>query len=113
MSLHWVDYALFAGFLVISLGVGLYHAVIGDRQKTIQEFIMANRKLKVVPTVISTLASYMSAIAVLGMTAEMYMFGSQMWLWAIICFSVALLLAERLAVPWLYPLKLTSVFEVL
>ncbi|KAI0228436.1 Sodium-dependent multivitamin transporter [Lamellibrachia satsuma] len=110
-SLHWVDYALFAAFLAISLGVGLYHAVTGERQRTTQEFIMANRQLKVIPTVISTLASNFSAIAVLGMTAEMYMFGSQMWLWAVISVSVALLFAERLAVPWFYPLKLTSVFE--
>ena len=108
-SLHWVDYALFAAFLAISLGVGLYHAVIGDRQRTTQEFIMANRQLKVIPTVISTLASNLSAIAVLGMTAEMYMFGSQKWLWAVISVSVALLFAERLAVPWFYPLKLFQI----
>ncbi|KAK2190149.1 hypothetical protein NP493_86g04013 [Ridgeia piscesae] len=112
-SLHWVDYALFAAFVAVSLGIGLYHALIGKGQATTQTFIMANRNLRVGPTAISLLASYVSAIAVLGMPAETFMFGTELWLGFTISFSCALLAVERVAIPWLYPLNLTSVFQVL
>ena len=76
-SLHWADWLIFVTFLLVSLGIGVYHAVTGGKQRTTQEFIMANRKLNVLPTMLSLLVSYQSAIMVLGLTAEMYTRGIQ------------------------------------
>ena len=111
-SLHWADFAIFGLFLTASLSIGIYHAFTGGRQKTTQEFIMANRKLGILPTMLSLLVSFQSAILIVGYTAEIYLRGSQLWLGSIIFMSLAILIAERLIVPWLYPLRLTSVFEV-
>ena len=111
-TMHWLDYFIFIAFLAASLGIGIYHSLTGGRQKTTQEFIMANRKLKVLPTMISLVASYRSAIMILGQTAEMYNWGIQAWVIGDLVWIASNILTERLIVPWIYPLKLTSSFEV-
>ena len=44
---HWADYLIFVLVLLISVIIGIYHAATGGRQRTTEEFIMANRQLKV------------------------------------------------------------------
>ena len=79
--LHWADYLIFALFLAVSISIGIYFAISGGHQRTTQEFLMGNRKLRVLPTMLSLLVSYQSAIAILGFPAEMYTKGSMQWLW--------------------------------
>jgi len=110
--LHWADYLILVGFLVISLAIGIYHSLTGGRQRTIAEFIMGNRRLKVIPTAISLLVSFYSAATMLGLTAEMYLYGAQFLIFSTITPAVAIFLVERFIVPWLYPLKLVSIFDV-
>jgi Na+/proline symporter len=111
-TLQWLDYVILAIFLVISLGIGFYHSVTGGRQKTIQEFIMANRKLGILPTAISMFVSFQSAIMILGSTAEMYQYGVQYLVWTPVSFAAAIIITERLIVPWIFPLKLVSINDV-
>ena len=111
-TLQWPDYLILVAFLVISLGIGFYHSVTGGRQRTTQEFIIANRRLGVLPTARSLFGSYQSAILILGATAEMYLFGIQYLVWGTVSFTVALILCERLLLPWIYPLKLVSINDV-
>ena len=42
-----VDYVVLAVVLCISMSIGLYHAFCGGKQRTTKEYLMANRKLKV------------------------------------------------------------------
>jgi len=111
--LKWADYLIFVGFLVISLAIGIYHSLTGGRQKTVAEFIMGNRRLKVIPTAISLLVSFQSAILLLGMTAEMYCYGIQYVIFGLISVVLAVVVVERFIVPWLYPLKLVSIYDYL
>jgi len=111
-SLHWADYLILVVFLVISLGIGFYHSLTGGRQKTTSEFIMGNRKLMVIPTAISLLVSFYSAISLLGLTAEMYIYGAPYLVFSSVTPAIAVLFVERFMIPWLYPLKLTSIFDV-
>ncbi|ELU01000.1 hypothetical protein CAPTEDRAFT_107400 [Capitella teleta] len=112
-GLHWADYLIFAFFLLASLAIGVYHAFSGNKQRTTQEFIMADRNLKVLPTVLSLVVSFQSALLILGNPAEVYSYGTQQWFGSLIGFTIAVLIAERLLVPWIFPLKLTSVYEYL
>ncbi|ELT87999.1 hypothetical protein CAPTEDRAFT_126424 [Capitella teleta] len=112
-GLHWADYLIFCFFLLASLAIGVYHAFSGNKQRTTQEFIMADRNLKVVPTMLSLLVSYQSALMILGNSAEMYSYGTQQWFGLLFGYTFGILLAERLFVPWIFPLKLTSVYEYL
>ena len=111
-GLHWADYVIFSLFLCISLGIGFFYACTGGRQRTTKEFIMADRKLNIVPTMLSLLVSHQSAIMILGNAAEMYTRGSLAWLWMSISFLFSVFICERIVIPWLYPLGLTSIYEV-
>src|SRR5262249_44417042 len=110
--LHWADYLVLAAFLAVSLGIGVYHSLSGGRQKTTTEFIMANRNLGVIPTALSMLVSFQSAIMILSGTSELYSYGSQHLLMFNFTLILSCLVTERLIVPWLFPLQLVSVFEV-
>lgn len=111
--LVWPDYLILVSFLVISLGIGVYHSLTGGRQRTTAEFIMADRRLKVLPTTISLLVSFVSAISLLGMSAEMYCYGTQFLVNIVFVVIMFLTITERIIIPWLYPLKLVSAYEYL
>src|SRR6218665_2407973 len=110
--LYWPDYLVLVAFFVISVGIGVYHSLTGGRQKTTSEFIMANRSLKVLPTALSLLVSFQSAIVILGSTAEMYSYGSLFIALMPVTCTLAIILTMQVAIPWLYPLELVSVNEV-
>ena len=67
--------------------------------------------MSLLPVAMSICVSFISAILILGAPAEMYMYGTQYWItW--IGLSLASLLAGLIFVPLLYPLNLTSSYEV-
>ena len=75
--------------------------------------IMYAAVLQVIPTMLSLVVSYQSAIMILGTPAEMFIHGIQAWPMRMLSFCITIPIVERLIVPWLYPLRLTSIFEVL
>ena len=105
------DYAAFAAMLLISIGIGLYFGCTGGRQSTTREYMLADRSMGLLPVSLSQLSSFMSAITVLGVPAEIYVFGSQYWmLW--VAYAIAMPTAAYVFIPVFYNLQLTSVFEV-
>jgi len=60
------DYVVFGGVLAISASIGIYYGCTGGKQKTTSEFLMADRKMHLLPVTLSLLASFMSAITLLG-----------------------------------------------
>lgn len=110
-SLHVGDYIIFAGTLLVSLGIGFYHSFTGGKQKTTNEYLMGNRQMNILPVTISMTVSYISTITMLGYPAEMYAFGAQFSL-GIIAIGIGGCLACAVFVPVFYPLQLTSVNEV-
>ena len=111
-SLHWADYVIFISFFGISLAIGVYFAFSGGRQRSVEEFLVANHQLSVVPTVMSLVMSYLSALTILGGVAEMYTHGVYFYCWYFVGFMCAMITVERMIVPWLFPLRLVSVYEV-
>ena len=105
------DYVIMAGFLTICFVVGVVQACIGGKQRTQREYLIANRKLQVLPVTMSILVSYMSAILILGTPAEVYISGTKFW-WYPVGGGVSGVIVVWLFVPLLYPLKLTSCYEV-
>ena len=108
---HLVDYLIFAFVLIISLGIGLYHAFTGGRQRTTNEFFMGGRHLKAVPVALSILVSFVSAVTVLGTPAEMYTRGTQLSM-RVLGYCCACVLSSLLFVPLFFHLRVTSSFEV-
>ncbi|ELT87876.1 hypothetical protein CAPTEDRAFT_108702, partial [Capitella teleta] len=81
------------------------------RQRSVEEFLMANHQLSVLPTIISLVMTYVSALTILGGVAEMYVHGVYFYCWFFVGLWSAIIVIERVILPWLFPLKLTSVFE--
>ncbi|KAA8581902.1 hypothetical protein FQN60_008642 [Etheostoma spectabile] len=106
------DYVIFAVLLAASMGIGLYHALSGGRQRTTQEFLMADRSMRCLPVSLSLIASFQSAVAIIGVPAEIYTHGTQYWF--IGCaYILGLLIPAHIFIPVLYRLRLSSTYQVI
>ncbi|XP_021348273.1 sodium-dependent multivitamin transporter-like isoform X2 [Mizuhopecten yessoensis] len=105
-----VDYVLFACVIAISIGIGIFHACAGGRQKTGLEYHLGNRNIQTFPLILSMLVTTQSSILMLGIPAETYLYGGVM-LFSSFGFFLSYLIGARIVVPMLYPLKLTTVSE--
>ncbi|KAG7229120.1 hypothetical protein INR49_013062 [Caranx melampygus] len=107
-----VDYVIFAVLLAASMGIGLYYALSGGRQRTTQEFLMADRSMGCLPVSLSLIASFQSAVAIIGVPAEIYTHGTQYWF--IGCaYILGLLIPAHVFIPVFYRLRLSSAYQYL
>ncbi|XP_068194644.1 solute carrier family 5 member 6 isoform X2 [Antennarius striatus] len=106
------DYVVFAVLLVASLAIGLYHALSGGRQRTTQEFLMADRSMNCLPVSLSLIASFQSAVAIIGVPAEIYTHGTQYWFLGC-AYILGLLIPAHIFIPVFYRLRLSSVYQVI
>ncbi|XP_067122328.1 sodium-coupled monocarboxylate transporter 1-like [Centruroides vittatus] len=109
---HVADYAVFAVMLAISAFIGIYYACSGSKQKTTDEFLMGGRSLSVFPVSMSILASFMSAITLLGTPAEIYQYGTQYWI-INLAFIIVMPATAYCYLPVYYNLNITSAYEYL
>ena len=59
---HWSDYIVFFITLSVSLGIGVYFAVAGGRNKSTEEYLVGDRQMKLLPVAVSMLVSFVSSI---------------------------------------------------
>lgn len=111
MEFTAIDYTIFALLLVLSSAIGLFYALSGDRQRTVQEFLLANRDMSCLPVALSLLASFQSAVAILGVPAEIFRFGTEYWFLGCSYF-LGLLIPAHVFIPVFYRLRITSTYEV-
>ena len=104
------DYCVFAGMLLISSVIGIYFAC-GGKQKSTKEYLMAGRDMHWFPVFVSLLASYLSAITLLGVPSEIYTYGIQ---YIVLCFSYFILIGAGVVIflPIFYKLQVVSSNEV-
>ncbi|XP_045700407.1 sodium-dependent multivitamin transporter [Phyllostomus hastatus] len=107
-----VDYVVFILLLVLSLAIGLYHACRGWGRHTIGQLQMANRKMSCLPVALSLLATFQSAVAILGVPSEIYHYGTQYWFLGC-SYVLGLLIPAHVFIPVFYRLHLTSAYEYL
>lgn len=105
------DYVIFALLLVASTCIGLFYALSGGRQRTTQEFLLADRSMSCLPVSLSLLATFQSAVAILGAPSEIYTYGTQYWFLGVSYF-LGLLIPAHVFIPVFYRLRLTSAYEV-
>ncbi|XP_055876018.1 sodium-coupled monocarboxylate transporter 2-like [Biomphalaria glabrata] len=108
----WLDYVIFAGILLVSAGIGLYHAIKDRKNKSLDNFLLAGRNMNPFPVALSLLASFMSAITLLGTPAEMYNY-STMYLWIGVGYFFVIAGAAHIYIPIFYNLGVTSAYEYL
>lgn len=106
------DYAVFTVMLVVSSLIGIYYRFTGDRQRTAREYLVANKNMSVVPVAFSLMASFMSAVTLLGVPSENYFYGTQF-----IVINIAYIFGTPIAayvfLPVFYKLQVISVYEYL
>ncbi|KAM9720459.1 sodium-dependent multivitamin transporter isoform 2-T5 [Dama dama] len=107
-----VDYVVFALLLVLSLAIGLYHAYRGWGRHSIGQLLLADRKMGCLPVALSLLATFQSAVAILGVPSEIYRFGTQYWFLGC-CYFLGLLIPAHVFIPIFYRLHITSAYEYL
>uniref|UniRef100_T1JCV0 Sodium-dependent multivitamin transporter n=1 Tax=Strigamia maritima TaxID=126957 RepID=T1JCV0_STRMM len=107
-----VDYVVFGIMLLISAAIGVYYRFTGGKQKSNKEYLLADKNMNVIPVGFSLMASFMSAITLLGVSSENYVYGTQ---FVIINFSYIFgtFIAAYLYLPVFFHLQVTSAYEYL
>ncbi|CAK1546081.1 unnamed protein product [Leptosia nina] len=98
--------------MLLSIGIGLYFRFSGGKQKTNEEYLMANRNMSILPVAVSLMASFVSAITLLGISAENYYYGMQ-FVVINISYFLATPVASRYYLPVFFGLQKTSTYEYL
>jgi Na+/proline symporter len=106
-----VDYVVFAITVITSIAIGLFFSR-RRRETTTDDYLMAGRSMRSIPIALSLVASFLSAVSILGLPTEVYYYGAQYWM---IVFSTIIVvpLVVIVYLPIFYQLKLTSVYEYL
>ncbi|XP_026322024.1 putative sodium-dependent multivitamin transporter isoform X3 [Hyposmocoma kahamanoa] len=106
------DYSIMAATMLISIGIGLYFRFSGGKQKTNEEYLLADRNMSILPVAVSLMASFMSAITLLGVSSENYYYGMQ---FVVINFAygIATPIISQLYLPVFFGLQKTSTYEYL
>ncbi|XP_033209430.1 putative sodium-dependent multivitamin transporter isoform X2 [Belonocnema kinseyi] len=110
--LQWTDYVVVGIVLSISTGIGIYYRFSGGRQKTAEEYFSANRSMSIIPLAIALMVSFMSAITLLGISAEVYTRGTQFTMFYV-GFAFGTPIVAHFYLPVFWELQTKSVFEYL
>nr|XP_039271188.1 sodium-coupled monocarboxylate transporter 1-like [Styela clava] len=107
------DYAVFGVMLAVSLAIGIYYSI-KDRGKEngVQNYLMAGRKMNVFAVGFSLSFTFLSASAVLGIPADVYLFGT-MFFWVLITPFILMVVVTQIYIPLYFRLNITSSYEYL
>ena len=106
------DYVVFALTLMLSVFIGLYYYFTGNRQKSNQEYLLGGKQMNVWVVSVSLMASFMSAITLLGVPAEIYSFGV-IFVLINVSYAFGTPISAHFFLPVFYRLNITSAYEYL
>ncbi|CAF1075479.1 unnamed protein product [Brachionus calyciflorus] len=109
---HYADYIVFATMLVASAVIGIVFGWLDRKKKSTKDFLLGGGDLKIFPVGISILASFTSAIAILGFSAEMYRYGTMYWM-VLLSYPLTQGFAALVYIPLFHGLKITSAYQYL
>lgn len=106
------DYGVFVVMLALSIAIGVFHGFFGGRQRTTREYLMGNKSLTSWTVSISLMASYLSAVNLLGIPAEIYTYGAEFVLLIGFSFFIVMAAVNTFFLPVFHRLQVRSVNEV-
>ncbi|XP_069116027.1 sodium-coupled monocarboxylate transporter 2-like isoform X2 [Argopecten irradians] len=109
---HVADYIVIASFLCICTGIGIYNGHQTNKNPTLENYLLGNRRLLLLPVSMSLFVTFMSAISLMGIPAEVYAYGI-IGILVFVANIFSVLIASNTIVPLLFPLKVTSAYEYL
>ena len=110
LRFYTADYLVMGAVLAISLGIGFYFGLI-KKQRTPEEYLLGNRQMKLLPVALSMIVTYQSAVSVIGIPTEIYLYHT-MYLYSYIGYTLCILVQFLTIVPLMHPLRLNSAYEV-
>nr|XP_039254611.1 sodium-coupled monocarboxylate transporter 1-like isoform X1 [Styela clava] len=107
-----LDFAIFGAVFILSATVGILFGYKDRKSKSTDNYYFGGRKISPIPVAVSIAVSFVSAITVIGVPVEVYMFGT-VFIW----YNVSLLMTNAVAliyyIPVFHRLQLNSVYEYL
>ena len=73
--LHYMDYIAIIALLLCTIGIGMYFALTGNKQRSTLEYFTGNQNLGFFSTVISISVPFLNGVALIGTPAEIYLYG--------------------------------------
>lgn len=105
------DYVVFAASLIMSAAIGVYYGI-KNKEKTNAEYLLASGDMNVWVVSVSLMASFMSAITLLGVPAEIYSSGL-MFFYINVSYMIGTPICAFFFLPVFFNLKCTSAYEYL
>ncbi|CAF0798341.1 unnamed protein product [Rotaria sp. Silwood1] len=112
MYLGWIDYGMLILLLGFSVGIGIYQGCFRSKQLTTNEFLIADGRMKILPTAMSLLASLMSAATLLGIPIEIYSYGT-MYIYWIFAYFIGTYFTVNLFIPMFRQIGNLSIYAYL
>ncbi|XP_069104835.1 sodium-dependent multivitamin transporter-like [Argopecten irradians] len=109
---HLADYIVITIFLCICLGIGFYYGYYTNKNPSMENYFFGNRRLQIIPVAMSNFVTSISAIGILGVPADIYVYGIRI-IFAGIAYCISMIIASLTIIPLLYPMQLSSTYEYL
>ena len=105
-----VNYVVFGLMLLVSGLIGVYYGWRG--QKNTEEFLLGGRSMGTLPMTMSLFASFISAVALLGIPSEIYTAGTQ-YTMVVCCFPFVMFVVIKVYLPVFDLLRVTTSYQYL
>ena len=105
----WEEYLIFALMLAVSAAIGIFYWYQGQNNNA--EFLLGGKSMGVFPMTMSLVASFMSAITLLGTPAEVYNNGTQYCL-LVLAYPLVMAATAHFYMPVFYKLGVSTSYEV-
>nr|XP_039254243.1 sodium-coupled monocarboxylate transporter 1-like isoform X1 [Styela clava] len=109
---HAIDFVIFIGMLIISSAVGVFFAYRDRETQSTDNYYFGSRKVSPILVSFSLAVSFISAITVIGLPVEIYLFGT-IFAWVVLSHLIAVLISSTYYIPLLHRLQLKSVYQYL
>ncbi|GFR07193.1 putative sodium-dependent multivitamin transporter [Trichonephila clavata] len=111
LILSVVDCVVIAAMLFVSTGIGLYFQVI-SKKKTNEEYLLAGKNMSVLPVAFSLMATLISTSSVMGIPAEMYLYGTNL-AFLNLGFAIGPIIAAYIFLPIYFANDVSTAYELL
>ncbi|CAF2576719.1 unnamed protein product [Rotaria sp. Silwood2] len=111
-KLSAVDYVLLVILLLASAVIGAIFGFVKSKKSSAKEFLLADGGMAVLPTALSIMVSFLSAITLLGTPSEVYLFGT-MYVYQAISWTIASTVTALVFMPKFREMNFTSAYEYL
>ena len=111
-NFHWVDYLVFASFLVLSALIGVFIGIRDRHKMTSKNFLTGGGDNHWILVALSMQASFLSAIFILSVPVEIYV-GGTIYYYLVVAYFLAIPFSGHLYMSMFYKMNILTAYEVI